>query len=367
MSIMWDIIFLRFPHIADKILNQYLDQRSLANCRMVNVSWKNFLEKQKFYWIRMIKVYILFPRVYQRLFRLSSVENIRQYFHEVKDFYRNDMSEVGQTPIHFAAMTGQNHFVQNIIERIGAKVLLFRDQRGRTPLHFAAQHGQLPVCELIIANVENKNPMDREGHTPLYYAAKHGQMTVCQFIIENISDKNPLNPKDDYGCTLLHWAAEHGYLEVCQLIINYIEDKNPINSSRRTPLHYAASNGHLSICQLIMKNLTDPNPKGSHGCSPLHLAAENGHLPVCEYILDMVEEKNPQNQYGKTPYHYAKNNSHQTICDLICEKTGRTPEELAEPKREEIQIKIGVKPTGNRQKSGHNRQNPQYRKYRRLF
>ena len=36
------------------------------------------------------------------------------------------MSEVGQTPIHFAAMTGQNHFVQNIIERIGAKVLLFR-------------------------------------------------------------------------------------------------------------------------------------------------------------------------------------------------------------------------------------------------
>ena len=111
--------------------------------------------------------------------------------------------------------------------------------------------------------MENKNPMDREGHTPLYYAAKHGQMTVCQFIIENISDKNPLNPKDDYGCTLLHWAAEHGYLEVCQLVINYIEDKNPINSSRRTPLHYAAQNGHLSICQLIMKNLTDPNPKGN--------------------------------------------------------------------------------------------------------
>ena len=43
------------------------------------------------------------------------------------------MSEVGQTPIHFAAMTGQNHFVQNIIERIGAKVLLFR---GNDSLNF---------------------------------------------------------------------------------------------------------------------------------------------------------------------------------------------------------------------------------------
>ena len=97
----------------------------------------------------MIKVYILFPRVYQRLFRLSSVENIRQYFHEVKDFYRNDMSEVGQTPIHFAAMTGQNHFVQNIIERIGAKVLLFR---GNVFIKFSgpSESGDHSYCSALV-------------------------------------------------------------------------------------------------------------------------------------------------------------------------------------------------------------------------
>ena len=78
---------------------------------------------------------------------MSSVENIRQYFHEVKDFYRNDMSEVGQTPIHFAAMTGQNHFVQNIIERIGAKVLLFR---GNVLLNFQGLvSGSAPVVQLL--------------------------------------------------------------------------------------------------------------------------------------------------------------------------------------------------------------------------
>ena len=87
----------------------------------------------------------------QRLFRLSSVENIRQYFHEVKDFYRNDMSEVGQTPIHFAAMTGQNHFVQNIIERIGAKVLLFR---GNVFIKFSGRsesrdHSYCAMCALV--------------------------------------------------------------------------------------------------------------------------------------------------------------------------------------------------------------------------
>merc|ERR1719228_2171738 len=122
-----------------------MDQKSLANCRMVSTSWKKFLEKQKFYWIRMIKAYILFPKVYQRIFRLSSVENIRQYFLEVREFYKNDVSEVGQTPIHFAA-----------------------------------QNGQLLICKTILSHVENKNPMDKEGHTPLYYAAKYGQMVVCQ-------------------------------------------------------------------------------------------------------------------------------------------------------------------------------------------
>ena len=58
------------------------------------------------------------------------------------------MSEVGQTPIHFAAMTGQNHFVQNIIERIGAKVLLFR---GNVFIKFSgpSESGDHSYCTLV--------------------------------------------------------------------------------------------------------------------------------------------------------------------------------------------------------------------------
>ena len=37
---------------------------------------------------------------------------------------------------------------------------------GVTVLHFAAINGHLDVCQLIIKNVENKNPVDNSRRTP---------------------------------------------------------------------------------------------------------------------------------------------------------------------------------------------------------
>ena len=62
----------------------------------------------------------------------------------------------------------------------------------------AAQHGYLAVCQLIIKNVEDKNPRDQNGRTPLHLAAENGHLAICQLILENVQDKNP---KDRWGCT----------------------------------------------------------------------------------------------------------------------------------------------------------------------
>ena len=53
---------------------------------------------------------------------MSSVESIRQYAFEVKRFYNNEASEVGQTPIHFAAMTGQIQLVNEIPRKLNLKL-----------------------------------------------------------------------------------------------------------------------------------------------------------------------------------------------------------------------------------------------------
>ena len=50
-------VIVRFPGIAERIFNQ-LENSSIANCRKVDESWRNFIDDQKLPWIRMIQKYV---------------------------------------------------------------------------------------------------------------------------------------------------------------------------------------------------------------------------------------------------------------------------------------------------------------------
>ena len=56
----------------------------------------------------------------------------------------------------------------------------------------------------------NIYPKDNRRRTPAYFAAKYGHYDICQLIIDNVDDKNP---KDKYHNTPLHKAAENGNFE----------------------------------------------------------------------------------------------------------------------------------------------------------
>ena len=47
-------VLCTFPHIFQQILDK-LDQKSLADCRLVEKSWLYFVDNSKSNWIRMIK------------------------------------------------------------------------------------------------------------------------------------------------------------------------------------------------------------------------------------------------------------------------------------------------------------------------
>ena len=53
-----------------------------------------------------------------------------------------------------------------------------------TPLHVAARNGHLEVCKLIIANTEERNPIDNFGLTPKDYANKNKSYSEIMKILE---------------------------------------------------------------------------------------------------------------------------------------------------------------------------------------
>ena len=85
---------------------------------------------------------------------------------------------------------------------------------GLTILHIFAAHGTLEMVQILIENVDTKNPPTVAGDTPLHFAAEFGHTKVFRAIFEKVQEKNPTSIE---GTTPLHLAANGGFHEICQV------------------------------------------------------------------------------------------------------------------------------------------------------
>ena len=108
----------------------------------------------------------------------------------------------------------------------------------------------MQVCGLIIRYIKLKNPGNAMGFTPLHLAAKNGHMKIVQLILMNVDDKNP-KAETLLDWTPLHLAAKNGHYNVCKLLMGNITDKNPKNKCGQTPKTFAMENGYLGVGLLI--------------------------------------------------------------------------------------------------------------------
>ena len=86
---------------------------------------------------------------------------------------------------------------------------------GRTLLHIIAEKGYLQMLELIIENVDKKNPSDELGRTPLHITAEMDHLRMFRHIFENVDDKNP---SDELGITPFQLAAENCNWDICEFV-----------------------------------------------------------------------------------------------------------------------------------------------------
>jgi ankyrin repeat protein len=148
----------------------------------------------------------------------------------------NPKNAHGNTPLHRAALSDRTCgkkivelIIKNIVEKNPVNVV------GITPLHNAAISGRLDIFKIIFENVTNQNPIDTYGETPLHKAAdgtggglykycqfypmnKRCQHTkICQLILDNNGNKNPVNFD---GKTPLEMAVKSNHSLVVNVLTN---------------------------------------------------------------------------------------------------------------------------------------------------
>ena len=248
------VFFKRFPVVGARILNS-LDDKSLARSKEASKKMVEFLENERFYWIRMIR-------------------KNKGKFQEHEEAWKLAIIIAPVITLKELAFSMQKLFRQSAyLEMV-------------SPLQIAVETGSLEICKYIFSKTGNKNPVGDFGETPLHIAASYGYLDICRLIIENGPDKNPA---DNTGRTPLHLAARNGHLHICRLIINITKEKISPNNWGETPLHEAAENGHMDVCRFFFEQVEEKNPADGLGNTPLHYLALHGNFDVFKLIFEKIE------------------------------------------------------------------------------
>jgi len=197
---------------------------------------------------------------------------------------------VGHTPLHRAALRGQNEIVALLLEK-GAEVdarcsadlsaeapLRCSDQgeKGETPLHVVAHNtADCDTAALLLERGADIEAQNARGMTPLCLAA------WCSFPLEE-----PGAPFEDMATFLLEKGAvldifaaaglrHHGNRGVALL------KQNPQlalerNDRGETPLHWAAWIGHKTMARALTKHGAELDARDHQGITPLYRSAQPG-------------------------------------------------------------------------------------------
>ena len=96
----------RFPHLAERIFDQVdqvdqVDDQSLDNCKEISVEVQEYLDNERFFWVRIIKKYQEklkdFPKLWKPVIVKTPTEIVKQIaiavsrFFQVRHLYSDNM------------------------------------------------------------------------------------------------------------------------------------------------------------------------------------------------------------------------------------------------------------------------------------
>ncbi|XP_048241787.1 transient receptor potential cation channel subfamily A member 1 homolog isoform X2 [Haliotis rufescens] len=248
---------------------------------------------------------------------------------EIKLIYMKE-EEHGQTPLHFAVMSGSIDSVKTLInkDRNSHKKQLIhtKDDQGLTPMHVAATYRQLDIMKYLMDRGAEFAEQDKDGSTPLHYACSAGTgagVEMVDLLLQRANSKEMMEKKDTGGNTCLHIATENGHEEIVQKLLDNGANVSVARNDGMYPVHLAVISGNLKIVKSFVTKTESHNLEKNTKSTTLHLAAQYNQLEIAQYLLKelhgLVAMKDDNDN---TPLHIAALFNQSQIVKLLMEYGG---------------------------------------------
>ncbi|KAK4849125.1 hypothetical protein QYF36_021136 [Acer negundo] len=212
------------------------------------------------------------PTTKKRLFKNAMKgewAEVFKIYRENPSIHKEKITRSGGTALHIAVSDGKEKIVEELVNIIKAsdgieeiveepvniikasdhktaaqEVLWIGDEIGNTPLHTAAMLGNVKMCKCI-AEVDKRliGARNQDSETPFFMAASHGHKHAFLCL------HSLCGPREGYaysrsnnGETILHSAISGDYFDLAfQIIHHYKELVNSVNKRGLSPLHLLAA------------------------------------------------------------------------------------------------------------------------------
>ena len=278
-----------FFHISEDIFN-LLDKKSLVDCQLVNHSWREILNKPKF-WLK----------------RLD--EDEANYNKIMLSHYESDECSSDNNSDDESSSDDESTLpsLSSFLPPFSCFDILCWKRLAQ--LLDKYPHYMTEVFVLFLIKMHRNKSMQ-----PLEI--------VKMMLVGNTSSSSSRNTS----------SYNFGVRGMDSEFLNFIlcESHGHINIGEYwylNPLHIAAYYGLTQVVEKLTKNklgnnVYSPMVEALLGETPIHFAALNGHLNVVKILVDLTDNPLPSCRMSKTPLDFAKQNGHDDIATFLLQRSG---------------------------------------------
>lgn len=215
--------------------------------------------------------------------------------HIYKDI--NEKDNDGWTALHYAAFYNPNSEIIDLLLKCGANYKL-RTDKGESVLLLASNNNGVEIVNYILQKklYEDINEVDNYGWTAFLICARFNNEEVLNFLYENGLD---WKKKSNYGDSCFTVAAWNEDLSVIKFIYDYglYEDVNETDNDGWTALQNAIrGNKNIDIIKYLLKiGVGIDNKTNKYRYTFLHCAMANENSEIIKYVVEYIIKHNRKN------------------------------------------------------------------------